>query len=70
MAKKKKEKKGGSQKIEVASPLARELELLKSDHSSLVYKYNSFERDYACATQFLSYVGLYKKDNQMLIAQL
>ncbi|RLN09426.1 hypothetical protein C2845_PM11G02950 [Panicum miliaceum] len=68
--KKKKAKKGRSQKIEVPSLLDKELELLKSEHSSLVCKYNSLAKDYARATEYLSCVASFEKAYEMLTDRL
>uniref|UniRef100_K3YZS8 CCHC-type domain-containing protein n=1 Tax=Setaria italica TaxID=4555 RepID=K3YZS8_SETIT len=68
--KKKKDNKGERQKIELPSSLVKELQLLKSEHASLVCKYDSLANDYACATESLSCVASLEKANEVLIAQL
>uniref|UniRef100_K3Y388 Uncharacterized protein n=1 Tax=Setaria italica TaxID=4555 RepID=K3Y388_SETIT len=67
---KKKAKNGTSQKIELSSSLVKELELLNSDHASLVCKYDSLANDYTCATKSLSCVASLEKANEVLKAQL
>ncbi|RCV21612.1 hypothetical protein SETIT_4G151900v2 [Setaria italica] len=67
---KKKVKKGKGQKIEASSSLSKELELLKSDHASLVSKHDSLAKDYACITKSLSCVASLETANEELKAQL
>ena len=69
--KKKKKTKGENiQKEEASSSLAKELELLKSEHTSLVCKYESLAKQYAYAIKSFSCVATVDRVNGMLEAKL
>uniref|UniRef100_K3ZLZ5 Uncharacterized protein n=1 Tax=Setaria italica TaxID=4555 RepID=K3ZLZ5_SETIT len=63
--KKKKAKKGKNQKIEVSSSLVEELELLKSNHASLVYNQSSIEHVFV-----ESYNDLVAQENDELMQEV
>ena len=68
--KKKKVKGAKSQMIEVSSTSAKELELLKSEHASLVCKYESLAKQYDYAIKSFSCVATVDRAIDMLEAKL
>ena len=66
-----KEEKGEKiKKDEASSSLAKELELLKSEHASLVCKYESLAKQYAYAIKSFSCVATVDHANDVLEAKL
>jgi hypothetical protein len=68
--KSKKAKGAKSQKIEASSTLAGELELLKSEYTSLICNYESLAKQYNYAIKSFSCIAEVDQANEVLVAKL